>query len=101
MLFELLLNGTDRFLKLRDTEMEMVWHPAQAFRDRSILLSDAANRRPKTSRSIRVYTCKNPTVPYGTDLLGWRSSRHFVPGYDRIVPPGHFKQGLAREEKST
>jgi len=24
MLFELLLNGMDRFLKLRDTEMEMV-----------------------------------------------------------------------------
>ena len=48
MLFELLLNGTDRFLKLRDTEMEMVWHPAQAFRDRSILLSDAGHVRPKT-----------------------------------------------------
>jgi hypothetical protein len=24
MLFELLLNGMDRFLKLRDTEMEMI-----------------------------------------------------------------------------
>jgi hypothetical protein len=33
--------------------------------------------------------------------LGWRSSRHFVPGYDRIVPPGHFKQALAMEEKRT
>jgi hypothetical protein len=42
-------------------------------------------------RSNRAYTCKNHTVPYGTDLLGWRSPRHFVPGYDRIVPPGHFK----------
>jgi hypothetical protein len=74
MLFELLLNGTDRFLKLRDTEMEMVWHPAQAFRDRSILLSDAANRRPKTSRSIRAYTCKNPhrtlrDGPFGVALF--------------------------------
>jgi hypothetical protein len=28
--------------------------------------------------------------------LAWRSPRHFVPGYDRIVPPGHFKQALAR-----
>jgi hypothetical protein len=22
-------------------------------------------------------------------LLGWRRPRHFVPGYDRTVPPGH------------
>jgi hypothetical protein len=22
--------------------------------------------------------------------LGWRCARHFVPGYDRIVPPGHY-----------
>src|SRR5271166_5536081 len=22
--------------------------------------------------------------------LGWRCPRHFVPGYDRTVPPGHF-----------
>jgi hypothetical protein len=27
-------------------------------------------------------------VPYGTVLLGWGCSRHFVPGYDRTVPPG-------------
>jgi hypothetical protein len=30
----------------------------------------------------------NHTVPYGTVLLGWGCSRHFVPGYDQIVPPG-------------
>jgi len=28
------------------------------------------------------------TVPYGTVLFGGRCSRHFVPGYDRSVPPG-------------
>jgi hypothetical protein len=28
------------------------------------------------------------TVPYGTVLSGWGCSRHFVPGYDRTVPPG-------------
>ena len=28
------------------------------------------------------------TVPYGTVPLGWGCSRHFVPGYDRPVPPG-------------
>ena len=27
---------------------------------------------------------------YGS--LGWRCPRHFVPGYDRTVPPGHFEQ---------
>jgi hypothetical protein len=39
------------------------------------------------------HTCTNQTVPYGTALLGWRCSRHFVPGYDRTVPPGHFATG--------
>jgi hypothetical protein len=31
----------------------------------------------------------NHTVPYGTALLGGTVPRHFVPGYDRVVPPGH------------
>jgi hypothetical protein len=35
------------------------------------------------------HTCTNQTVPYGTAFLGWRFSRHFVPGYDCNVPPGH------------
>jgi hypothetical protein len=29
----------------------------------------------------------NQTVPYGTALLGLGCPRHFVPVYDRIVPP--------------
>jgi hypothetical protein len=32
--------------------------------------------------------CPNHTVPCGTAPFGWRCSRHHVPGYDRIVPPG-------------
>ena len=27
--------------------------------------------------------------------LGWRCPRHFVPGYDRTVPPGHFATGFS------
>jgi hypothetical protein len=38
------------------------------------------------NRSAR--TCKNQTVPYGTAPFGVARSRHFVPGYDRTVPPG-------------
>jgi hypothetical protein len=33
-------------------------------------------------------SCPERSVPYGTALLGWRCPRHFVPGYDRTVPPG-------------
>src|SRR6202040_2688051 len=33
-------------------------------------------------------------TPYPTGrLFGWRYPRHFVPGYDRTVPPGHFATG--------
>jgi hypothetical protein len=32
---------------------------------------------------------KRQRVEWGTDLLGWLCPRHFVPGYDRTVPPGH------------
>jgi hypothetical protein len=35
----------------------------------------------------------NQTVPYGTALLGRRCPRHFVPGYDRTVPPGQAPSG--------
>jgi hypothetical protein len=28
-------------------------------------------------------------------LLGWRCPRHFVPGYDRMVPPGPFATGFS------
>jgi hypothetical protein len=35
------------------------------------------------------------TVPYGTGSFGWRFSRHFVPGYDRKVPPGQFATGFS------
>jgi hypothetical protein len=37
---------------------------------------------------IGEHTGANQTVSYGTALLRSRCSRHFVPGYDRTVPPG-------------
>jgi hypothetical protein len=47
----------------------------------------------KTRRAFRrttsgIRSAPDHTVPYGTVLLGWECSRHFVPGYDRTVPPG-------------
>src|SRR5271166_2493612 len=39
-------------------------------------------------------------TPYPTGRLGslgWRCPRHFVPGYDRTVPPGHFATGSLQE----
>jgi hypothetical protein len=63
MMFELLLDVTDRFLDLRNTNAD-------------------SNHR------IDAHTCTSHTVPYGTALLGWRFPRHFVPGYDQPVPPG-------------
>jgi hypothetical protein len=51
MMFELLLDVTDRFLDLRNTNAD-------------------SNHR------IDAHTCTSHTVP-----LGWRFPRHFVPGY--------------------
>src|SRR5580704_15521332 len=48
-----------------------------------------------SNHRIGAQTCANHTVPYGTALLGWRCPRHFVPGYDRTVPPGHFATGFS------
>src|SRR5580700_12268323 len=48
-----------------------------------------------SNHRIGAQTCANHTVPYGTVLLGWRCPRHFVPGYDRTVPPGHFATGFS------
>ena len=44
-----------------------------------VLLSSYIPEHP-----IGAHTCADHTVPYGTVLLGWRFSRHFVPGYDRL-----------------
>jgi hypothetical protein len=49
---------------------------------------------PEPAR-IGAHTCTNRTVPSGTALFGWRRPRHFVPGYDHIVPPGHFAKGFS------
>jgi len=47
------------------------------------------------AHQIGAHTCWNHTVPYGTALLGWYCPRHFVAGYDRTVPPGHFPSGFS------
>ena len=51
-----------------------------------------------SNHRIGAHTCANHTVPYGTALLGWRCPRHFVPGYDRTVPPGHFATASSYNE---
>ena len=33
--------------------------------------------------------------PAGRLFWGWRYPRHFAPGYDRTVPPGHFLTGFS------
>ncbi|MBV8227246.1 MAG: hypothetical protein JO232_18870 [Verrucomicrobia bacterium] len=43
-----------------------------------------------TSNRIGAHTDTDHTVPYGTALWGGAIPRHFVPGYDRAVPLGHF-----------
>jgi len=42
----------------------------------------------RTNHRIGAQACANHTVPYGTVLLDGAGPRHFVPGYDRTVPPG-------------
>jgi hypothetical protein len=41
-----------------------------------------------SNHRMGAHTGANHSVPYGTALLRWRCSWHFVPGYDRTVPPG-------------
>jgi hypothetical protein len=41
-----------------------------------------------SNRRIGAHTGANQTVPCGTALFRSRCPRHFVPGYDRTVPPG-------------
>src|SRR5580693_6233901 len=72
--------------------------------ERNCIVGQKSYNKPFLSSRIRnfvtpiiesVHNCANHTVPYGTALLGWRCPRHFVPGYDRTVPPGHSQQALA------
>ena len=54
----------------------------------SVLTSETSSLQYFNHRIEVRHTCKNQTVPYGTVPWGWRCPRHFVPGYDRTVPPG-------------
>ena len=48
--------------------------------------------------SVRSSAHLHESYPYPTGrLFGWRRPRHFVPGYDRTVPPGHFAMGSGRK----
>src|SRR6202044_1484886 len=44
--------------------------------------------RFSSQNTSEISSASDHTVPYGTVLAGWGCSRHFVPGYDRTVPPG-------------
>ena len=101
MLFELLLNGMDRFPKVRDTEMEMVGDAAKAFRDRSILLSDAAHVRPKT---FSIDSCVHLPESHRTlrdESFGVGLSQALRAKLRSHRPSGTFQTSfsLAREEK--
>ena len=85
MMFELLLDVMDRFLNLRDTNAECAI---------ALLPSKSFGNFRHSNHRIGAHTSTNHTVPYGTVLLVWRCPRHFVPGYDRTVPPGHFATGF-------
>jgi hypothetical protein len=52
------------------------------------------------SALIGTPTGANQTVPYGTGQLRWGCSRHFVPRYDRTVPPGLKAKPLRRNKSS-
>jgi hypothetical protein len=85
MVFEPLLDVIDRFPNLRKHKSFQFW----CSKVRNLL----------TLIRIGVHTCTNHTVPYGTALFGRRCPRHFVPGYDRVVPPGQFAQALVLETR--
>jgi hypothetical protein len=51
------------------------------------------------SCNSRFLNLRNAVTPYptGRNLWGGGCPRHFVPGYDRIVPPGHFATGFSQD----
>jgi hypothetical protein len=92
----------DRFLKLRDTEMDMVSDAAKAFGNRSNLLSDAAHVSAKgVLDRFGAYICNNHTVPYGRFFWGGAlpgtSCQATIASSLRDIS----QQALAREEKRT
>jgi hypothetical protein len=62
--------------------------PPMLFWGSFLFCSAIPHSKPPSNLRIVAHTCANHTVPYGTALLGWRCSRHFVPGYDHAVPLG-------------
>jgi hypothetical protein len=69
---------------------EGVCHRKELYRsakDNNINLKSFTNAR---SHRIGAHTDTDHIRLGGDGSLGWRCPRHFVPGYDRTVPPGHF-----------
>jgi hypothetical protein len=60
----------------------------------ALLTNNGQNRerettmRTSTIGEVETQGAPDHTVPYGTALLRWGCSRHFVPGYDQTVTPG-------------
>src|SRR6202011_3354730 len=80
-----LRNGQSHTQDYKVTDMGL--RRRNAFRDH-FYLAIPHSKFPPSNLRIGAHTCTNHTVPYGTALLGWRSPRHFVPGYDHAVPLG-------------
>ena len=68
-----------------DIEPQLEYHRTPIFQEEYLALRNTAHI---STRNTSGFAAPDHTVPYGTVLSGWRCPRHFVPGYDRAVPPG-------------
>jgi hypothetical protein len=90
MMFELLLEAR-----------EGVRHGKELYRRRELPQRkfEAFYHCAITSNRIGVRTDTDHIRLGGAGSLGWRCPRHFVPGYDHTVPPGHFAVGTTLHRK--
>jgi hypothetical protein len=89
MMFELVLDVTERFLNLRDTNAQCAIPCCQEEFDESKPIFFSYRTRSFVTPIIESVCTPARIRPYPTGrLFGWRCPMHFVPGYDRTVPPG-------------
>ena len=69
--------------------------PRKGLNDSARVFNPGERTQTAPQSSNRCAHLQESYRPYGTALLGWRCPRHFVPGYDRTVPPGHFAAGFS------